>query len=101
MTSQYKNLRVLLDSGGASSTSLISAAGGRFGEILCNSCRLLQNDVSHKQAVASVIPASGSDTSFKSQDFEGLKGRSKGPKTTDLGKHSLKTAVSVGDFFHL
>lgn len=41
-----------------------------------------------------MIPASGSETSLKVQSSVGNKGLSIGPKTTDLGKHSLKTAVS-------
>ena len=54
----------------------------------------LQNGVVQRQADPE-IPASGSETSLKSQSGEGLKGLSMGPNTTDLGKHSLRTAVSV------
>jgi hypothetical protein len=62
--------------------------------MVCNSSLLLQNGVVQRQADPE-IPASGSDTSLRLQSGEGLKGLSMGPKTTDLGKHSLRTAVSV------
>ena len=62
--------------------------------MVCNSCLLLQNGVVQRQADPE-IPASGSETSLRLQSGEGLKGLSMGPNTTDLGKHSLRTAVSV------
>ena len=75
-----------------SSTSFVIICGGTV--MVCNSCLLLQNGVVQRQADPE-IPASGSETSLKLQSGEGLKGLSMGPKTTDLGKHSLRTAVSV------
>ena len=62
--------------------------------MVCNSSLLLQNGVVQRQADPE-IPASGSETSLRLQSGEGLKGLSMGPNTTDLGKHSLRTAVSV------
>ena len=62
--------------------------------MVCNSSLALQNGVVQRQAEPE-IPASGSETSLKLQSGEGLKGLSMGPNTTDLGKHSLRTAVSV------
>ena len=70
-------------------------------EIVCNSCLLLQNEVSQRQAETPVIPASGSDTSLKLQSVVGNRGLSIGPKTTDFGKHSRKTAVSPSLFLYV
>ena len=75
-----------------SSTSFVIICGGTV--MVCNSCLLLQNGVVQRQADPD-IPASGSETSLRLQSGEGLKGLSMGPNTTDLGKHSLRTAVSV------
>ena len=82
---------------GSSSTSLMTIGAC---VTVCNSALLLQKEVSQRQAVPK-IPAPGSETSFKLQSGEGLKGLSIGPRTTDLGKHSRKTAVSVADFFQV
>ena len=85
----------LLFGSGGSSTSLLNIwvfAGAAV--IVCNSCLLLQNEVVQRHAEPE-IPDSGSDTSLMLQSAVGLNGLSIGPRTTDLGKHSLKTAVSV------
>jgi len=81
-----------------SSTSLV--IGDETAVVVCNSCLLLQNEVVQRHADP-CIPASGSDTSLKLQSAVGLNGLSMGPRTTDFGKHSLRTAVSVIDFFQV
>ena len=81
-----------------SSTSLMIVTGSL--EMVCNSSLALQKEVVQRQAEP-LIPASGSDTSCKLQSVLGLKGLSIGPRTTETGKHSRNTAVSVGDFFQV